>query len=156
MPTDEFHNKSISVKDARLLWSSFISKELQENDNIVKKQKISEDEIKAIETDDKIEADDKGYEKRFEAARCEAIELKNKDHKQDISFRCSLTEDLFKLTKWWILFIGFVVLLNGFTSQYKLGFHLSDNVMMALFGTMTVTIIGLFATVTGHFFNKKN
>ncbi|MDX1920790.1 MAG: hypothetical protein SFU25_08680 [Candidatus Caenarcaniphilales bacterium] len=86
--------------------------------------------------------------------------LENRDLEQSIKFRRELTSKIFRVIKIWLGFIGFIVLLNGAKgcgiplTKTVFNWHLSDNVMIALLGTTTITIIGLFATVTNHFFNK--
>jgi hypothetical protein len=97
-------------------------------------------------------------------------ELENEDLRQNIQFRREWTPKIFDLIVKWLKFIGVLVVLNGLNNCYipvfipippifiegpKLGWHLSDSVMIAVLGTTTITVVGLFGTVTGHFFNRS-
>lgn len=90
------------------------------------------------------------------------LRLKNADFRQSTRFRRFLTRKLLSLTQKWMFFIGFIILLNGFKVDgvswwgVTFGFEWNNNVLMTLLATTTATIIGLFATVTGHFFYKHD
>lgn len=89
--------------------------------------------------------------------------LENADLRQSIKFRRRYSKLIFRLIIRWLQFIGFLVVLNGLNNCYipffgvkfpRFGWHLTDPVMIAVLGTTTITVVGLFGTVTGHFFNR--
>lgn len=90
------------------------------------------------------------------------LRLQNADFRQSTRFRRFLTKKLLSLTQKWMFFIGVIILLNGFKVDgfswwgVNFGFEWNDNVIMTLLATTTATIVGLFATVTMHFFYKQD
>lgn len=87
--------------------------------------------------------------------------LKNTEFSDGIIFRRRLTFTLFNLIIYWLVFIGCIVVLQGLKgclipyTGFHFGFGLEANVMIALLTTTTLTVVGLFATVTSHVFQKN-
>lgn len=113
---------------------------------------------------DPSKGDDKAEEKKSLAIgehEQEAWRLRNKDFEAAMEFRRKYSKRIFILICSWLGFLAFVVMLCGlhgtiiiFSKSLIWGFNLSDMVLSALLGSSTITVVGLFGTVTGHFFNK--
>lgn len=99
----------------------------------------------------------------FEKYNKEKNQLEIDHLKNELNTQKFLTEDLFKIIKIWFVFIGIVILITGFKLDFISvfpyisinSFNLSDNVLMTLLGSTTVTVVGLYSPVIAHFFNKK-
>ncbi len=89
----------------------------------------------------------------------EMDELAAKDLEQDIAHRRELTDKILVMTQRWLIFVGSIVFVSGYTdlvlNEFRFTWHLPENVILGLIGTTTVTVIGLFATVTRYFFFRR-
>lgn len=68
---------------------------------------------------------------------------------QDIEERKNYAKKLFRLISWWLLGMFVMVVSYGWTDSY---FKPSEKVMLALIGSTTVNVLGLFAIVAKYFF----
>lgn len=77
-----------------------------------------------------------------------------KDRKQDRRERIKYAGIIKRLVRCWLIAIIVIVVLSGIGNG--LGFEtLSDSVILALLGTATVNVIGLFYVVAGYLFPKR-
>ena len=94
-------------------------------------------------------------------ARAEARmeELKADDYLEEIRARRKYANLLFWLTVGWLATVISIVLMQGFLgAPFYMGnysFQLSDEVLLALIGGTSASVIGLFVFVARHFFPEK-
>ena len=81
------------------------------------------------------------------------LEVKNK--RQNISLRKGFGIAIFVLGCLWLAFIGFVVFVEGIGEICGRSFNLPQAVVLALIGTTTVNVLGLFYVVTNYLFPKN-
>ena len=67
---------------------------------------------------------------------------------------------IYNLVTGWLVFIAFIIFLNGFAIQgpgtfTRTGINLSDDIILALIGGTTVNVLGLFFVVLKYLFNPK-
>lgn len=77
--------------------------------------------------------------------------LENRDLEQNIEMRPVYARKLYKMAKWWLVFILLFLVAKGVLAALDISF-LSDVVAVALIGTTTVNVIGLFAVVVKYLF----
>lgn len=90
--------------------------------------------------------------------------------RQDIKARKRYARCIFRLIVWWLVSIFVMLLLQGFLSEAKIevlwppfcplwktkiGFRLSDPVLLALIGGTTANVLGLFFFVVQYLFPKR-
>ncbi len=89
----------------------------------------------------------------YEAERRSIENAKEQEYvdnaKQDRKLRDLYSHRLFWLVASWLGVVAIVLLLNGF---HVVPFHLSDNVLTALLGTATASVIGLLVIVAKYLF----
>ncbi|MFZ2619502.1 MAG: hypothetical protein WAX89_01370 [Alphaproteobacteria bacterium] len=89
-----------------------------------------------------------------------------KDQKQDLELKRDLYKNIQKITRGWLFFIAAIICLNAITLTITeemlwpayiplLSFHISDSVMIAIVGTTTATILGLYYVVANYLFPKN-
>jgi len=71
------------------------------------------------------------------------------DLRQDTELRRDFSHKIFKLIVVWLIFVGLVILLEGFHVK---GFNLGNAVMIALITTTTGSVIGIFLIVARYLF----
>ncbi len=76
--------------------------------------------------------------------------------KQDIRQRKTFAPKLYALTCLWLVLVIAIVLLQGFSDGRYHFFHLADGVLIALLGTTTVNVVGLFYVVAKYLFPDKS
>lgn len=75
--------------------------------------------------------------------------------RQDVKQRKSLAPKLYLLTCCWLGAVIVFLLMQGFSEGRFHFFRLSDNVLIALLGTTTVNVVGLFYAVAKYLFPEK-
>lgn len=75
---------------------------------------------------------------------------------QDIRQRRTFAPKLYLLTCCWLAAVLGVLFTQGFSDGRLHFFHLNDNVLIALLGTTTVNVVGLFYVVAKYLFPEKN
>jgi len=91
----------------------------------------------------------------MEAITLENARLEITNKRQDIKLRKGFGIAIFVLACIWLLFIGFVILIQGFGGICGYSFSLGQGVILALVGTTTVNVLGLFYVVTNYLFPRK-
>lgn len=76
--------------------------------------------------------------------------------KQDIQQRRTFAPKLYLLTCWWLGSVTLILLLQGLSEGRLHFFRLSDSVLIALLGTTTVNVVGLFYVVAKYLFPEKS
>ncbi len=95
----------------------------------------------------------------------------DRDHKagrfkEDKEFRDKIYLFIAKVTTWYLLFVGVIIISNGAANMYILAHYkalqykdlrfISDKALITLLTTTTVTILGLIHIIVSYFFpNKK-
>jgi fatty acid desaturase len=92
---------------------------------------------------------------RYEEVELESARLENQNKRQNINFRKGFSIAIFVLGCLWLAFIALVIIFQGFGKFRGGSFNLSQGVMLALIGTTTVNVLGLFYVVTNYLFPKK-
>lgn len=75
--------------------------------------------------------------------------------KQDIRQRKAFAPKLYVLTCVWLSLVLAILLLQGFSEGRYHFFRLSEGVLIALLGTTTVNVVGLFYVVAKYLFPQK-
>jgi len=110
------------------------------------------------------EEEENSLDKTEQNHKISKLELENEDLKQSIRFRGELPGRIFFFIIIWMAFIAAIVLFDGLNhlpillpwiNPLILKFHLSDNVMITLLTSTTVTVVGMFVTVIKYFFNNN-
>lgn len=65
-----------------------------------------------------------------------------------------VAQQIVSLTKWWLLGVFCVIVASGIGNAFG-GFIISDMVILALLGTVTTNIIGLFIVLANHLFPTR-
>jgi uncharacterized membrane protein YhdT len=96
-----------------------------------------------------------------ERARAEERDLSNEEHslhlqalRQDLEERKRYAVLIFRLVVGWLIFVALVILLQGFLGPHR-WFQVSDPVLLAMFGTTTVNVIGTLFVVANYLFPNK-
>ncbi|BDI29437.1 hypothetical protein CCAX7_14880 [Capsulimonas corticalis] len=76
--------------------------------------------------------------------------LANLSETESIESRREFKKKLYKITKWWLAGVIGVLVASGFKQWTH--FSLSDNVLIALITTTTISVIALFKTVMEYIF----
>lgn len=92
------------------------------------------------------------YENARLALQNELLEAKIDDLVQDRDQRKTYSNRLFRLIVCWLMAIGLIVLLDGFSC---IPFALSVPVLTTIIGSTTVAVLGLFAIVVNYLFPKR-
>jgi hypothetical protein len=96
---------------------------------------------------DEIELD----EEAFFIAASKQLELESR--KQDIELRGKFSRRIFSLIVVWLLIVLMIVIFEGFhTTICTHDFKLSDNVLLALIGSTTANVLGVFIIVVHYLF----
>lgn len=74
---------------------------------------------------------------------------------QDVRQRRTFAPKLYVLTCVWLAAVIVVILMQGFSEGWHHFFRLSDPVLIALLGTTTVNVVGLFYVVAKYLFPEK-
>jgi hypothetical protein len=93
----------------------------------------------------------------------ERQKLELRDYQQDIESRKQYAKHLFYLICVWLVAIFALLVLSGFKGwSFNFGktpivasFSLSDTVLLALIGSTTTTVIGLFGVVVNYLFPQR-
>lgn len=94
-------------------------------------------------------------DKEEENHRITAIADKNTQNKEEHQTRLIFANRLFNLVVCWICGIGILVLWSGAnTSPYHFYFRLSDELLITIVTSTSVTVIGLFVFVLKYLFKK--
>ncbi len=76
--------------------------------------------------------------------------------RQDIRQRKAFAPKLYVLTCIWLILVIGIVLLQGFSEGHYHLFRLSEGVLIALLGTTTVNVVGLFYVVAKYLFPENS
>lgn len=93
------------------------------------------------------------------AAKQQALESKQnheRRQKDEHDQRLKYAKALFRLISIWLCIVLLIVTCSGLDLCFCSQFKLSDNVLITLLTTTTVTVLGLFITVLKYLFNHKN
>lgn len=99
----------------------------------------------------KLETDNSEKVLRNLKVRRELAQLNS--YEQNITQRGDYARDIFKLTKWWVIAIFALLVLQGLGEWKWIRFHLADNVVLAAIGGTTASILGLSYIVTKYLFH---
>lgn len=75
--------------------------------------------------------------------------------KQDREERKVYAGKTFNLLCVYMVCVGILLLMSGFSESEKAKFHLSDTVLIAILGTTTTNILGIFYFVANYLFPKR-
>lgn len=92
------------------------------------------------------------YEEEKKSLENERLKAEIEDLVQDRDQRKTYANRLFWLVAVWLVVIGLIVLLHGFS---HVPFTLSGTVLTTLIGSTTVSVLGLFAIVVNYLFPKR-
>lgn len=73
---------------------------------------------------------------------------------QDRIERKIYAKKIYNLMCAWMIGLAFIIFLNGWS--YDNRFRLSEKVLLALIGSVTIEVIGLFVIVAKYLFPSKN
>jgi hypothetical protein len=76
--------------------------------------------------------------------------------KQDVRQRKTFAPKLYLLTCCWLVSVMVILLIQGFSEGRYHFFRLNDSVLIALLGTTTVNVVGLFYVVAKYLFPEKS
>ena len=76
--------------------------------------------------------------------------------KQDREERKVYAGKTFNLLCVYMVCVGILLLMSGFSGSEKAKFHLSDPVLIAILGTTTTNILGIFYFVANYLFPKRH
>lgn len=76
--------------------------------------------------------------------------------KQDREERKVYAGKTFNLLCVYMVCVGILLLMSGFSESEKAKFHLSDPVLIAILGTTTTNILGIFYFVANYLFPKRH
>jgi len=125
-----------------------------------------EKEVQSEEAIDSHDVEEKAWETGAQQLRekefLKLLRLNNIDFTDNILFRRKLTFILLWVIIVWLLFIAFIIVMQGLhgticpwpLNKYIFGFHLESNIVIAILCTTTVTVLGLFYVVTSHIFYR--
>ena len=88
------------------------------------------------------------------------LEIENDGLKQDIAERKKYAHRIFCLISTWLASVLVIIFLDGFGSSatvlpwIHLPFHLSEPVVLAIVGSTTLDVLGIFYIVTNYLFPK--
>ena len=92
------------------------------------------------------------YDEEAKSLENDRLRAEVDDLVQDREQRKTYGNRLFGLVVVWLIVIGLVILLHGFTF---IPFELSVAVLTTLIGSTTVSVLGLFAIVANYLFPKR-
>src|SRR3989442_15955816 len=92
---------------------------------------------------------------QFEGIALENARLEVTNKRQNISLRKGFGISIFVLGCLWLAFIGVIIFIEGIGEICGRSFSLPQPVLLALIGTTTVNVLGLFYVVTNYLFPKK-
>jgi len=92
--------------------------------------------------------------KEAEALDQAKVKLELEGIKQDQTQRKEYADRIFCLIKWWLVAILAILVLHGFAE--KIGFKLSDKVLITLIGGTTINVLGIFAIVANYIFYRPS
>lgn len=95
---------------------------------------------------------DSSHEAEKKSLAIKRLQAKIADLDQDRDQRRTYANRLFWLVAVWLVVIGLIVLLHGFS---HVPFTLSGAVLTTLIGSTTVSVLGLFAIVANYLFPKR-
>ena len=75
--------------------------------------------------------------------------------KQDREERKVYAGKTFNLLCVYMVCVGILLLMSGFAESEKAKFHLSDPVLIAILGTTTTNVLGIFYFVANYLFPKR-
>ena len=90
----------------------------------------------------------------------EKLEIENQGLKQDIAERKKYAHRIFCLISTWLASVLAIIILDGFGTSgialpwIHLSFHLSEPVVLAIVGSTTLDVLGIFYIVTNYLFPK--
>jgi hypothetical protein len=84
----------------------------------------------------------------------ERREVQLEGERQDIKERKRYAFYFFILSCVWVLFIGALLFFEGF--GVRLGFHLSDSLLLAAIGSTTANILGILYVVAHYLFRTRS
>jgi hypothetical protein len=103
-----------------------------------------------------------------EQLECDKLAAEIAGIKQDIEERKSYASKTFRLICYWLAGVFALLLFQGFLGEnpsyniklasgfeWKIKFNLGDNVLMAVVGGTTVSVIGIFVYVVKYLFSKR-
>jgi len=82
----------------------------------------------------------------------EGLRLENQSLKQDIDERRKYAHRIFCLISTWLIAVFVLLAVQGFN---LLSFRLSDSVLLAVVGSTTVNVLGIFYIVANYLFPKR-
>ena len=116
--------------------------------------------LEAITSDEQVPSDDDRAELEFEALdlyREGKQELELQGLAQDIKLRGTFARRISALFVGWLLLVLGVLFLQGFKATLCTHtFGLSDSVLLALIGSTTVNVIGVFVIVVHYLFPNRS
>lgn len=136
-------------------------KELVPIERVLPEESSSDpDDLTALEMDDLLargeveglQEEVERFEEDERRVRIQRREAELENYLQEIKLREEYAAKLFRLTRWWIIGIGALLLLEGFGATTT--FDLPDNVLMTAIGGTTVTVTGLFVVVVRYLFPR--
>lgn len=97
--------------------------------------------------------DDETQKESESLTKQEVLELQKKEEqvkgrRQDRQERKRYADRIYNLVRWWLLFIGGILLLQGMSDE----FHLPQSVLIALIGGTTANVLGIFYFVAEYLF----
>jgi len=82
--------------------------------------------------------------------------LELEDLAQNLKLRRKFARRVFLLTSLWLAVVVVIILLAGFRATYKSHqFQLADSVLLALIGSTTANILGIFVIVVHYLFPQR-
>ncbi|GEM_PF-6220078 len=148
-PADKKNKKIDRIIDILSFAEPEIEKEVQ-SEEVVDSRYVEEKAWKA------------GAEQLREQEFLKLLRLSNIDFSDNILFRRKLTFILLKIIIVWLIFIATIIILQGLHgtiffwpwNKYIFGFYLESNIVIAVLGATTATVVGLFYIVTRHIFYR--
>lgn len=105
--------------------------------------------------DDKTQKEQNDYSTEFLREKLKALRNETKQKKKEHKQRVKYAKTLFWLISLWLTAVLIIVICSGIDWHLLSHFKLSDNVLITLLTTTTVTVLGLFITVLKYLFNHK-
>jgi hypothetical protein len=83
--------------------------------------------------------------------------LELEDLAQNLTLRRKFARRVFLLTAIWLAIVVIIILFAGFRATYQTHqFQLADNVLLALIGSTTANILGIFVIVVHYLFPQRS
>ena len=110
--------------------------------------------------------DEENYEKQIKKEELKSKTLGNEEKSQTILARISITKLLFRILKYWLIFVATIILFQGssnfdiyipyfggkLTNYIQFSFKISDNIIITFLTTATIKIIGLIFLIIKFYF----